>query len=193
MEYAVIMAGFGGQGVLLIGDLLAYCGMKEGLEVTWMPTYGVEMRGGAVSCTVVISEERIGAPMVGSAHAVIAMSEPALHRYRERLLPGGLLLINSSLIPTPGEEVGPEGPEVMAVPAGELAGQSGEPQMANLIMLGAFLGRTGLLPTARVAALVPSFLAPEKRSLAPGINRALGCGSAYAALPVPLRDDRLRG
>ncbi len=181
MDYSVTIAGFGGQGVLLAGDLLAYCGMKEGFEVTWMPSYGVEMRGGAVSCTVVVSQERIGAPVVGAADAVIAMSEPALHKYKERLLPRGLLLLNSSFIPAAGEISRREDLDVLPVPAGELAEQSGAGRMANLVMLGAFLGRTGLLDPAGVAALVPSFLAPEKKGLASGITEALACGSAYAA------------
>lgn len=181
MEYSVLIAGFGGQGVLLIGDLLAYCGMKEGREVTWMPSYGVEMRGGAVSCTVVLSRERIGAPVVGAADAVIAMSEPALHKFGERLLPRGLLLINSSFIPGVEKMVWREDLEVIPVPAGELAGQSGAERMANLIMLGVFLGHTGLLEPDRVAALVPSFLAPEKQRLVPEINKALACGCTFAA------------
>lgn len=151
MDYSVVMAGFGGQGVLLMGDLLAYCGMKEGLEVIWMPSYGVEMRGGAASCTVIISEKRIGAPIVGAAHAVIAMSEPALNKYRERLLPRGLLLINSSLIPAAKDWTHRDDVEELLVPARELA------------------------------ELVPSFLSPEKKKLAPAISKALAAGSAYAA------------
>jgi 2-oxoglutarate ferredoxin oxidoreductase subunit gamma len=81
MDYSVVMSGFGGQGVLMMGELLAHCGMKAGLNVTWMPAYGVEMRGGAANCTVVLSDEAIGAPITGRPSAVIAMSEPALEKF----------------------------------------------------------------------------------------------------------------
>lgn len=179
MNYAVVIAGFGGQGVLLMGELLAYCGMKEGLEVTWMPSYGVEMRGGAAGCTVILSEERIGAPVVGRADALIAMSKLALHRHRESLLPRGLLLINSSLIPAAEGGASRDDIEELPVPAEELAGQSGDGRMANLAMLGAFLGHTLLIAPGRVAELVPSFLSPKKKKLAPSFARALEAGSAY--------------
>jgi 2-oxoglutarate ferredoxin oxidoreductase subunit gamma len=181
MEYAVVMAGFGGQGVLTMGDLLAFSGMKAGYNVTWMPSYGVEMRGGAANCTVVLSKEKIGAPIVGAARAVIAMSEPAFNKFQDRLVPGGLLMVNSSLVPA--AETRPERGDVEAlfVPARELAEESGDPKMANLTMLGAFLARTGLLELKQVAGAVSAFLPPEKKKLAPGIKKALFKGQEYIA------------
>lgn len=145
----------------------------------WMPSYGVEMRGGAAGCTVILSEERIGAPVVGRADALIAMSKLALHRHRESLLPRGLLLINSSLIPAAEGGASRDDIEELPVPAEELAGQSGDGRMANLAMLGAFLGHTLLIAPGRVAELVPSFLSPKKKKLAPSFARALEAGSAY--------------
>lgn len=179
MEYTVLMAGFGGQGVLMMGDLLAYSGMKSGLNVTWMPSYGVEMRGGAANCTVVLSEERIGAPLVGSPRAVIAMSEPALQKFADRLPPRGLLMINSSLVPESGARLQRDDIDSVFIPARELAEESGDAKMANLVMLGAFLARTGLLDLNRVMNLVASFLPPDKRKLAPAIGKALLKGEEF--------------
>src|SRR4030067_1043657 len=96
--YDVIMAGFGGQGVLAIGNLLAYAAMKEGRHVTYLPTYGVEMRGGTANCTIVISSRPIGSPVVGRPLSSIVMNLPSLIKYEDLILPRGLLLINSSLV-----------------------------------------------------------------------------------------------
>jgi 2-oxoglutarate ferredoxin oxidoreductase subunit gamma len=178
MDYSVVMAGFGGQGVLMMGDLLAYSAMKAGLHVTWMPAYGVEMRGGAANCTVVLSDEAIGAPIVGVPHAVIAMSEPGLHKFKGRLPSKGLLMVNSSLLNNPVEQEDGE-LEAIYIPARELAEASGNGKMENLAMLGAFLAHTGLLDLEQVMEQVPDFLPAAKRSLAPGINRALLKGKEF--------------
>ncbi len=179
MNYSVVMAGFGGQGVLMMGDLLAYCGMKAGLNVTWMPAYGVEMRGGAANCTVVLSDEEIGAPIVGSPHALIAMSEPAFLKFKERLSPQGLLMVNSSLVTNREEECKTEEVEAVFIPAMELAEKSGDSKMSNLTMLGAFLAHTEVLELDKVTELVESFLPPEKKSLMTGISKALNAGKEF--------------
>ena len=174
-EYGVIMSGFGGQGILFMGDLLAFCGMREGYHVTWMPSYGVEMRGGAASCTVVISEEEIGSPVVGSPEALIAMSGPALDRYCSRLAPGGLLVVDGSLIGA--EDLRREDVRPVLVPAREVAGESGDLRMANAVMLGVFLEASGLLPPERAVALLPSFLPESKSGLGEAFGRALLAGA----------------
>ncbi|MEW5785355.1 MAG: 2-oxoacid:acceptor oxidoreductase family protein [Bacillota bacterium] len=179
MEYSVIMAGFGGQGVLLMGDLLAYGAMKKGLNVTWMPAYGVEMRGGAANCTVVLSEDEIGAPLVGSPRAVIAMSEPAYDKFKNLLPESGLLMVNSSLIQAPDGSARRKDIEMVLVPAQALAEESGDEKMANVAMLGAFLAHTGLLEPEDVAGLARSFMPPEKGSLVPAIERALLKGKEF--------------
>ena len=98
MEQQIIVAGFGGQGVLLMGQLLAYAGMLEGQEVSWMPSYGPEMRGGSANCAVVISDRPVGSPKVEDATAVIAMNRPSMEQFEKNVVPGGGLLYNSSLI-----------------------------------------------------------------------------------------------
>jgi 2-oxoglutarate ferredoxin oxidoreductase subunit gamma len=135
----VIMAGFGGQGILLIGKMLAYAGMREGKEVSWLPSYGPEMRGGTANCTVVISDRPVGSPVIQSPRAVLAMNLPSLDKFEPDVRPGGLLLVNTSLI-----ERKPVRTDVtvIEVPANQIANELGNPRGANMVALGAYLGAT---------------------------------------------------
>ena len=134
MEQQLIIAGFGGQGVLLIGQLLAYSGMLEGKEVSWMPAYGPEMRGGSANCSVVISDEPVGSPKVEDATAVIAMNRPAMEKFESSIVPGGILLINSSLIDVEPKRTGVK---VVKVPVNDIAAELGNARVGNMVMLGA--------------------------------------------------------
>ncbi|RLE28731.1 2-oxoacid:ferredoxin oxidoreductase subunit gamma, partial [Candidatus Acetothermia bacterium] len=98
MEKAVIFAGFGGQGILLAGKILARAGMNRGLEVTWLPSYGPEMRGGTANCTVVVADSQIGSPVVDNPEALVAMNAPSLDRFEGRVAAGGVIVVNSSLV-----------------------------------------------------------------------------------------------
>jgi 2-oxoglutarate ferredoxin oxidoreductase subunit gamma len=178
MEYSVIMSGFGGQGVLMMGELLAYCGMKANLNVTWMPAYGVEMRGGTANCTVVLSKGKIGAPVTGMPKAVIAMSEPALNKFKPQLSEDGLLMVNSSLISN-AAGISSNGITTLMIPTRALAAETGDEKMANLTMLGAFIAQTGILELEQVTGEVSSFLPPGKKKLEPGIKKALLKGKEY--------------
>lgn len=180
MEYSVIMSGFGGQGVLMIGDLLAHCGMKAGLNVTWMPAYGVEMRGGTANCTVVLSENPIGSPITGIPKAVIAMSEPAYTKFGRQLPDGGLLLVNSSLVSSKSQTAtSSNGVKKLFIPTRELAEDCGSEKMANLTMLGAFVAESGILDLDMVKNEINTFLPPEKSKLANGMKTALDKGKEY--------------
>ncbi|MFA5058804.1 MAG: 2-oxoacid:acceptor oxidoreductase family protein, partial [Opitutaceae bacterium] len=138
-EERIIIAGFGGQGVLMIGKLLAHAGMMEGKNVTWLPAYGPEMRGGTANCNVIISDDIIGAPIVTEATCVIAMNLPSLDRFESFVRPGGWLLANSSLIPrTPVRR----DVQTLAIPVNDLAQEQGSPKVANVVMLGAYLAVT---------------------------------------------------
>jgi 2-oxoglutarate ferredoxin oxidoreductase subunit gamma len=139
MQRDVIMAGFGGQGILLIGKMLAYAGMHEGMEVSWLPSYGPEMRGGTANCTVVISDKPVGSPVIRSPRAVVAMNLPSLEKFEPDIREGGLLLINSSLITRGAKR---EDLHVIEVPANEMASELGNPRGANMVALGAYLGAT---------------------------------------------------
>ncbi len=137
MYFDTIMAGFGGQGIMLIGNLFAYAAMNEGKNVTYMPTYGVEMRGGTANCTVVISDGVIGSPIVGFPMTAVVMNRPSLTRYGTTVKEGGLLVINSSLIPETLEDR----PDLrqIRVPANDIAGKHGNDKIANMVIFGAFL------------------------------------------------------
>jgi 2-oxoglutarate ferredoxin oxidoreductase subunit gamma len=151
MQNDVIMAGFGGQGILLIGKMLAYAGMHEGKEVSWLPSYGPEMRGGTCNCTVVISDRPVGSPVIRSPRAVLAMNLPSLDKFEHDVRPGGLLLINSSLI---NRDPARTDLTVVKVPANEIANSLGNARAANMVALGAYLGATGAVSVAEVEAVV---------------------------------------
>ena len=139
MQNDVIMAGFGGQGILLIGKMLAYAGMHEGKEVSWLPSYGPEMRGGTANCTVVISDRPVGSPVIRSPRAVVAMNLPSLDKFENDVRSGGLLLINSSLIDRKSTR---DDLTVIEVPANEIANELGNRRGANMVALGAYVGAT---------------------------------------------------
>jgi len=151
MQRDVIMAGFGGQGILLIGKMLAYAGMHEGMEVSWLPSYGPEMRGGTAKCTVVISDKPVGSPVIRSPRAVVAMNLPSLEKFEPDVREGGLLLINSSLINRGAER---DDLTVIEIPANEVASELGNPRGANMVALGAYLGATDAVPVDSVIEVV---------------------------------------
>lgn len=135
----VVMAGFGGQGLMFIGKLLAYSAMKEGRHVTWMPSYGPEMRGGTANCTVVVSSEEIGSPLMLHPRAAIVMNNPSMEAFEQRLQGNGLLLLSSSMVNRPATRTDVK---VLAVPASEIAVSAGTERAANMVMLGAYVAAT---------------------------------------------------
>jgi 2-oxoglutarate ferredoxin oxidoreductase subunit gamma len=151
MQNDVIMAGFGGQGILLIGKMLAYAGMQEGKEVSWLPSYGPEMRGGTCNCTVVISDHSVGSPVIQSPRAVVAMNLPSLDRFEPNLRPGGLLVVNTSLV---NREPRRSDITVVRIPANEIANELGNPRGANMVALGAYVGATGAVSLPEVETVV---------------------------------------
>jgi 2-oxoglutarate ferredoxin oxidoreductase subunit gamma len=156
MYHDVIMSGFGGQGILLIGNLLAYAAMSEGRYVTYLPAYGVEMRGGTANCTVVIASSPIGSPVVGSPTSTIIMNRPSLAKFQERLRPNGLLILNSSLV-DPGEVT--RGDIVcISCPANEIAAENGNARLANMVALGAYLEKTAIVQQDSIEKAFPQVL-----------------------------------
>jgi 2-oxoglutarate ferredoxin oxidoreductase subunit gamma len=151
MQNDVIRAGFGGQGILLIGKMLAYAGMREGKEVSWLPSYGPEMRGGTANCTVVISDRPVGSPVIRSPRAVVAMNLPSLDKFEPDVRPGGLLLINSSLIDRGANR---DDLIVIDVPANDIAIELGNRRGANMVALGAYLGATDAVSLDGVVEVV---------------------------------------
>lgn len=136
MTEKMIFAGFGGQGVMFLGKMFAYAGMLEDKHVTWIPSYGPEMRGGTANCSVIVSDEEIGEPVVVKPTVLVAMNEPSLGRFLPSLQPGGLLVINSSLIDATPDR---DDIRVLRIPANDLAREVGQAGVANVVVLGALL------------------------------------------------------
>ncbi|MCP2240231.1 2-oxoacid:acceptor oxidoreductase family protein [Thermoanaerobacterium thermosaccharolyticum] len=136
MDERIIFAGFGGQGIMSMGLIMSYAGMMDGKNVSWLPSYGPEMRGGTANCHVTISDEPVGSPIINEATVVVAMNRPSLERFEKDLVKGGILLINSSLI-----DIGPQRSdiEVYRIPANDIANQMGNLKIANSIMIGALM------------------------------------------------------
>jgi 2-oxoglutarate ferredoxin oxidoreductase subunit gamma len=143
MERSVIIAGFGGQGVILAGKILAQAGMDHGLEVTWLPSYGPEMRGGTANCTVVLSDETVGSPIVDEPSALIAMNRPSLDKFEPMVAKGGVVIVNSSLVDRKAER---DNLDVRYLPFNDLAAAAGNPRTINMVALGAYLKASGVLP-----------------------------------------------
>lgn len=139
MQREVIFAGFGGQGILLAGQLLAYTGMEQGYNVVWLPSYGPEMRGGTANCTVVISDTEIASPIIPDPGASVVMNNPSLERFGPKVRPGGLVIINSSLI---NISLGRDDVTQLFVPANEIAIERGSGRAANMVVLGAYVAAT---------------------------------------------------
>jgi len=172
MTHEIIMAGFGGQGVMLMGQLITYAGMLENKYVSWIPSYGPEMRGGTANCSVIVSEEPIGAPIVNEPTAVVAMNLPSLDKFEPLITPGGILIINSSLI-----ERGPKRTDIKAyqLPSNDIASELGNMKVANMVVLGAVIAATGAVSHesvmkafAKMFAKKPGLLAINEKAIQRG-------------------------
>jgi 2-oxoglutarate ferredoxin oxidoreductase subunit gamma len=174
----VIIAGFGGQGVLLIGNLLAYAGMNAGLNVTYIPVYGAEMRGGTANCTVILSAEDIGSPIVHRPQSAIIMNRPSLDKFQPRLLDKGVQVVNSSLIDPKLADT--KRVKSVLVPCNEIADKLGNSRMANMVALGAFVAATGIVPLATVVKSLENVISASYKDLIPKNAQALEAGAAAA-------------
>lgn len=138
----IVFAGFGGQGILSMGKFLAYAGMDAGLNVSWLPSYGPEMRGGTANCSVIVTDESIGSPIVYEASAVVAMNKPSLDKFEKAVVKGGLIVLDSDLIDRMPSR---DDVEVIALPAQKIAEEVGSVKIANMVLLGALIERTGVV------------------------------------------------
>jgi 2-oxoglutarate ferredoxin oxidoreductase subunit gamma len=175
MEKQFLIAGFGGQGVLLIGQLIAKAAMKEGREVSWMPSYGPEMRGGEANCAVVVSDEPIGSPLVSEPPVLVAMNKPSLIKFMPKMPAGATLLYNSSLIEGVPLRVDIK---VIAVPCNEIAAKLGNDRVANMVMLGAIRQATDVCAEESVSATLADWLGPKKAALVPINEQAVQEGAS---------------
>lgn len=170
------MAGFGGQGVMSMGKILAEAGLKEGKNVSWLPSYGPEMRGGTANCSVIVSDEPVGAPTVTEATAVIAMNKPSLDKFEKDVISGGVLLINSSLI---DKKATREDIKVYYVPANDIAAELGTDKIANMVMLGAYLKASDAAKEDTIMEYIAEVFSGKKASVIPLNKEALKRGAEY--------------
>ena len=173
MEAQFLIGGFGGQGVLLIGQLLAKAAMREGKEVSWMPSYGPEMRGGEANCAVVISDEPIGSPLVTEPPIAVMLNKPAMQKFVQQMEKGGLLLYNSSLIDV---KPGREDITAVPIPLNEIADGLGNSRTANMVMLGAILERTKIVSVESAMEALKDAFGPKKEHLLPINRQAMEAG-----------------
>jgi len=173
----IVIAGFGGQGIILAGKLLAQTAMRAGIEVTYMPSYGAEVRGGTANCMVIVSDRPIACPTVGAPNALVICNKASLSKFAPRLRPGGLLVFNNSLISNVHSV--PSGVEAIGVPAEEIAIEAGSPRSANMVMLGAYLGKRGLLSPEQAADALPDVLAQRHHKMIPTNAEALRRGADF--------------
>lgn len=173
------VAGFGGQGVLLLGQFIAETGMREQMEVSWLPSYGPEMRSGSAHCHVTLSHERIGTPLISEPEVLLAMNEPSLRKFGAQVKMGGVVLYNGHRIP---EELEFESVTVVCIPASEIADKIGSAKVANVVMMGAFLEATGCLPFSTALEVVTGLVKDPR--LAEMNERALEAGRNYLEAEV---------
>ncbi|HZK53527.1 MAG TPA: 2-oxoacid:acceptor oxidoreductase family protein [Desulfosporosinus sp.] len=168
-------AGFGGQGVLFIGKVLAQAGMIAKYQVTWIPAYGPEMRGGTANCSIIISNKKIGSPTVGKPDIAIVMNEASYLKFVDTVVPGGTLYVNSSLIP---ELPGRADIRIVRVPVNEIAHEMGDEKVANIVMLGVMQAMIPFVPDDILEKVLMEF-AGKKPALAQLNMRALKAGHEY--------------
>ncbi|MFA6366645.1 MAG: 2-oxoacid:acceptor oxidoreductase family protein [Candidatus Hydrogenedentales bacterium] len=164
MTEKTYMAGFGGQGVISLGQMWVYCAMKEGLQITFFPYYGAEKRGGIARASVIVSDHEIASPLVTKAHSVVVMNQDSVPIAEEVCAEGGIILVNSSLVKTD-----PKRPDarIIHVPCNEIAEKIGDGRIANMVMLGALSAATGAIQLKSFEAVLKSFFPPAKHHLIP--------------------------
>lgn len=172
----VIIAGFGGQGILSCGRLLAYAGMLEGKHVSWLPSYGPEMRGGTANCCVIISEEPVGSPILNSTQVLIVMNGPSLEKFEDMVVPGGIIITDSSLVlnKTKRSDV-----KVIEIPATQLAMDLNNSTFANIFLLGKLAKETGIVEIASFEEALKKVLPIKKHTLIPQEMEVFQTGAEY--------------
>ena len=177
MKEQCIFAGFGGQGMLLIGKFLAEAGMETGKHVSWLPSYGPEMRGGTANCSVVVSDKPVASPLIPMADTVLAMNLPSMLKFQGEVKPGGLLLINSSIIE---EKSNRDDCDVVYVPCNHIAEKIGNPRGANVVFLGAYVAKKpDVISEGAIIGAIRVELGERKAKFFEGNVKALKAGIEY--------------
>lgn len=169
----LIAAGFGGQGVMMLGQLVAYAGMYDDRHVLWIPSYGPEMRGGTANCSTVVSDEPVGSPVIHKCDVCAVLNHPSLEKFENAPRPGGVLIYHSGLVkyPEPRTDI-----EVIGIPAGELAAEIGSEKVANIVILGAVVAASGIVTRQAARHVVEEKLGKKKPQFLPMNIKALQAG-----------------
>lgn len=175
MRYDVFISGFGGQGVLLAGNLLSYAAIIEGKNVSFFPSYGVEKRGGAAMCTVVIADGDVGSPIVGTPSVAIILNQASLDKFGAKVKPGGICIINSSLVDTVA--VQRDDVEIIAIPMNDIAMGLGDARMVNMVAIGAYVAKSGVVSPASLEEGLKEVLPERNHKFIPANVRAIAAGA----------------
>lgn len=181
MQTEITIAGFGGQGVLFAGQLLTYAAMDEGRDVTWIPSYGPEMRGGTANCTVIIADEEIGSPLVRNPQAAVAMNLPSFDKYEPTVKTGGVLVVNASIINRPASRTDIR---VVLIPGNEIAESLGDRRMTNMVLIGGLLANLPVLPLEAVERALKAHLPARHQRMLPMNIQALHRGAEFVVQAV---------
>ena len=172
----ILIAGFGGQGILFAGKFLAYKGLLEDLQVSWLPSYGPEMRGGTANCSVVISTKPIGSPVFASSTELIALNEPSLEKFEAGVQPGGSVFVNCDVVT---DQVRREDLTACYIPCAKTAEEVGSPKVGNMVMLGAYVAKTGFLKPETIEIMIAQMFAGPKAKFVPlnieAFRRGMAC------------------
>jgi 2-oxoglutarate ferredoxin oxidoreductase subunit gamma len=177
MQTEIIISGFGGQGIMFAGQILSYAAMDKGKQVTWIPSYGPEMRGGTANCTVVIADEEIGSPLVKDPPAAVVMNLPSLDKYEPTIRPGGVMVVNTSMV---DREATRKDITVIPLPCNDIAEEIGNPRLATIVAIGALLGAMPILSMADLEASLNNHMPGRHKHLLPKNLEALRKGAEYA-------------
>ena len=169
----ILLAGFGGQGILFAGKFLAYSGLYEEKEISWLPSYGPEMRGGTSNCSVIISEDPVGSPIVNNPDILLAMNMPSLDKFEDAVVPGGKIFVDSTLIE---RKVKRDDVEVFYVPATKMAADAGVPTLANMILVGKIIKETAIVSFDNMDGVLKKVVSARKPELLELNKKALDAG-----------------
>ncbi len=176
MTSKILIAGFGGQGILFAGKVLAYKGLVEGKQLSWLPSYGPEMRGGTANCNVIISDDPVGSPIVDNPNVLIVMNLPSLDKYENAAEKGSKIFVDSTLI---GRKVERDDVDVYYIPATKMAQEAGIPTLANMIMLGKVIKETGVVSFDGMEAALKKVVSARKANLIDVNLKAIKAGYDY--------------
>ncbi len=171
-----LFSGFGGQGILFAGKFLAYKGLLDEKQVSWLPSYGPEMRGGTASCSVILSDDAVGSPIVSAPDVLVAMNLPSLDKYESSVVSGGLILADSTLIE---RKVARDDVNVVYIPATRLAGENGIPTLANMIIVGKMLSELNDFGDASIEAALAKVVSAKRADMLDANRKALKLGAEY--------------